>query len=141
MREKTGMLKLKRGDIGLIVLLFAVGFIWLGARHVLEQNRTYNPHELSAVITVDGELYRTIPLSGEEEEIEIKTALGHNILRKYNDGIQMVYADCPKKISMAMGFVSRPNETIVCVPNRIFVEIINDGTTELDEEEVDAYVR
>lgn len=136
------MFKLKRGDILLITLLILVGSLWLGLRYYNEKTQVYDPSSLSAVITVDGNLYEKIPLDGREQNIEIETEYGHNILKVFNNGIQMVYADCPKKISMAMGFISRPNESIVCVPNRIFVEVVKNKTNVTDTDDgIDAYVR
>ncbi|MEF2966999.1 NusG domain II-containing protein [Paenibacillus sp. M1] len=135
------MLKLKRGDIWLIATLLLVGFLWLGLRELKEQNQVYDPGDFNAVITVDGQLYKKVPLSGDDEEIEIKTEFGHNILKKFNGGIQMIFADCPKKISMAMGFISRPNQTIICVPNRIYVEIVGNASQQSGGDEVDVYAR
>lgn len=136
------MIKLKRGDILLIIIIFLVGSIWIGLRYYNEKTQVYDPSSLNAVITVNGKFYEKVSLAGEEHNIEIKTEFGHNILKVFDNGIQMVYADCPKKISMAMGFISRPNESIVCVPNRIFVEIVSDESTVTDTDDgIDAYVR
>lgn len=135
------MLKLKRGDILLIVLLLTAGIGWLAAQY-WNGMREVEAGQLSASISVDGEFYRSVSLDGEDEEIDIQTEYGHNILKKYDGGIQMVYADCPRKISMAMGFISRPNQTIICVPNRVFVEIVGSPSPDIDPaEEIDAYVR
>lgn len=135
------MLKLKRGDILLIVLLLTAGAGWLGVQY-WDGMREVEAGQLSASISVDGEFYRSVSLDGEDEEIDIQTEYGHNILKKYDGGIQMIYADCPKKISMAMGFISRPNQTIICVPNRVFVEIVGSPSPDIDPaEEIDAYVR
>ncbi|GIO42720.1 MULTISPECIES: NusG domain II-containing protein [Paenibacillus] len=135
------MLKLKRGDILLIVLLLTAGVGWLGVQY-WDGMREVEAGQLSASISVDGEFYRSVSLDGEDEEIDIQTEYGHNILKKYDGGIQMIYADCPKKISMAMGFISRPNQTIICVPNRVFVEIVGSPSPDIDPaEEIDAYVR
>ncbi|MDQ0087232.1 hypothetical protein J2T12_000626 [Paenibacillus anaericanus] len=136
------MIKLKRGDILLIIIIFLVGSIWIGLRYYNEKTQVYDPSSLNAVITVNGKFYEKVSLAGEEHNIEIKTEFGHNILKVFDNGIQMVYADCPKRISMAMGFISRPNESIVCVPNRIFVEIVSDESTVTDTDDgIDAYVR
>lgn len=135
------MLKLKRGDILLIVLLLTAGVGWLGVQY-WDGMREVEAGQLSASISVDGEFYRSVSLDGEDEEVDIQTEYGHNILKKYDGGIQMIYADCPKKISMAMGFISRPNQTIICVPNRVFVEIVGSPSPDIDPaEEIDAYVR
>ncbi|MBU5671867.1 NusG domain II-containing protein [Paenibacillus brevis] len=135
------MLKLKRGDILLIVLLLTAGVGWLVVQY-WDGMREVEAGQLSASISVDGEFYRSVSLDGEDEEIDIQTEYGHNILKKFDGGIQMIYADCPKKISMAMGFISRPNQTIICVPNRVFVEIVGSPSPDIDPaEEIDAYVR
>lgn len=136
------MIKLKRGDILLIIIIFLIGSIWIGLRYYNEKTQVYDLTSLNAVITVNGKFYEKVALAGEEYNIEIKTEFGHNILKVFDNGIQMIYADCPKKISMAMGFISRPKESIVCVPNRIFVEIVSDESTVTDTDDgIDAYVR
>lgn len=135
------MLKLKRGDVLLMAFLVLVGSVWLLLRAAAENRQTFDPSALDAVITVDGKLYATVPLDGPEQTLDIRTEYGHNTLKVFNQGIQMVYTDCPKKISMQMGFISRPGETIICVPNRVYVEIVSTGGGEPDDDGIDAYVR
>ncbi|MBW4837947.1 MAG: NusG domain II-containing protein [Paenibacillaceae bacterium] len=135
------MLKIKRGDVLLIVILVLLGSAWLLLRQVLESRESVDPATLRAEIKVDGDSYRSVPLGGGEETIEIHTEYGNNTLKVFNGGIQMIYADCPKKISMQMGFISRPGETIICVPNRVYVEIVRSGSLDRDETGVDAYIR
>ncbi|WP_018753008.1 NusG domain II-containing protein [Paenibacillus sanguinis] len=134
------MLKLKRGDVLLMIVLVLAGSIWLGFRQEMESRQTYDPATLSAEIQVDGELYRSVPLDEGEQTIDIATSYGRNTLKVFDEGIQMVFADCPKKISMQMGFISRPNETIICVPNRVYVQIVQSGEPVSDEEAVDAFI-
>ncbi|GAA0376123.1 NusG domain II-containing protein [Paenibacillus motobuensis] len=135
------MLKLKRGDVLLIVILLVLGSAWLLFRQALESRQSYDPAKLVAEINVNGELYKSVPLDSGEQNIDIRTEYGHNILKVYDHGIQMIYADCPKKISMQMGFISQPNETIICVPNRVYVEIVPNGAPDPAEDGIDAYVR
>lgn len=134
------MLKMKRGDVLLIVVLVLLGSSWLFLRQLLESRETVDPASLRAEIQVDGDAYRSVPLGGGEETIEIHTKYGNNTLKVFDGGIQMVYADCPKKISMQMGFISRPGETIICVPNRVYVEVVRSGAPGPDENGVDAYI-
>ncbi|NWL89068.1 hypothetical protein DMN77_16035 [Paenibacillus sp. 79R4] len=136
------MLKLRRGDVLLIVILLVLGSAWLLFRQAMESQQSYDPGTLVAEINVDGEHYKSVPLDSAEQSIDIRTKYGHNILKVFDHGIQMIYADCPKKISMQMGFISRPNETIICVPNRIYVEIVHTGGAPAPAEDgIDAYVR
>ncbi|MCT2193750.1 NusG domain II-containing protein [Paenibacillus sp. p3-SID1389] len=135
------MLKMKRGDVLLIVVLVLLGSTWLFLRQVLESRETVDPATLRAEIQVDGKSYRSVPLDVGEETIEIHSKYGNNTLKVFDGGIQMMYADCPKKISMQMGFISRPGETIICVPNRVYVEIVRSGAPGPDDNGVDAYIR
>lgn len=91
------MLKLKRGDVLLMAFLVLVGSVWLLLRAAAENRQTFDPSALDAVITVDGKPYATVPLDGPEQTVDIRTEYGHNTLKVFNQGIQMVYADCPKK--------------------------------------------
>ena len=121
-----------------VILLIAVG--WM-AYQQWEDEKVGTTTKLSAVITVDGKLYEKVPLSEDNQrEIEIKTEYGHNILKVFDHGIQMVYSDCPKKISMKMGFISKPNQVIICLPNRVFVEVVEEEPTSQQDNNIDGYI-
>ncbi len=112
---------MKRGDIVLIVLLVAAAG-WFAV------SLFTGDHEAGtgayARIMVDGEHYDTVALTQEVQQIEIRTKRGLNILRVYDGGIEMIEADCPDQLCKTFGHIHRGNETIVCLPNRVFVEII-----------------
>ncbi|MBR2216083.1 MAG: NusG domain II-containing protein [Selenomonadaceae bacterium] len=75
-------------------------------------------------ITVEGEVWRKIPLEGlEPEEIVISTRYGRNVLLLDGEGVAMVSADCPDKICVAGGRIAQVGEIIACLPHRIIVEI------------------
>lgn len=134
------MTKLKMGDIIVIGVILLIAEGWM-AYQQWEQNSVDMVTTLSAVITVDGKEYEKVPLSQDiQKEIEIKTEYGHNILKVFDHGIQMVYSDCPKKISMQMGFISKPNQAIICLPNRVFVEIIEDKPPIEQDNQIDGYI-
>lgn len=77
------MLKMKRGDVLLIVFLVLLGSAWLLLRQVLESRDTVDPATLRAEIKVDGESYRSVPLGGGEETIEIHSEFGNNTLKVF----------------------------------------------------------
>jgi len=114
---------MKKGDvwIGIILIgLLAVFFVprWLDS----EPSQTGN---LYAKITVDGELYRMVELTEEEQEIRIESKYGFNVLKVFNRGAIMVDADCPDKLCLTFGFVDRVGQSIVCLPHRVLVEIVS----------------
>jgi hypothetical protein len=47
----------------------------------------------------------------------------HMTLEVHDGKIRILRSDCPKKVCVHSGWASMPSHTIVCVPNRIIVEI------------------
>lgn len=115
---------MKRGDILLIVLVVVVAAAFLVPRWLGDSNSENNHNEKRvAKITVDGKLFRTVELTGEEQEIEINTEYGYNLLKVHDYGIEMIDADCPDKVCLTFGFIERNGGTIVCLPHKLLVEI------------------
>jgi len=46
--------------------------------------------------------------------------------------VRAVYADCPDKLCVKMGKISKDKETIVCLPNRIVIEVLNEEAGDVD---------
>ena len=42
-----------------------------------------------------------------------------------NGEIRILKSDCPKKVCEHTGWISSSAQTIVCVPNKILIEIVN----------------
>lgn len=126
---------MKRGDIAIVALIVIV-LSWFGFSFF--SNSYSHNHEIAAYasIYVNGELYDEIELTEEEYEIEISSELGYNLLKVSNYGIEMVESDCPDHICIGFGHIHLAHENIVCLPNRIFVEIQGADHSE----EVDAIV-
>jgi len=129
---------MKRGDVLLISIVLVAALAFLAPRWFSGNNdKAGTGKNLVANVTVDGKQFRTIQLTKEEQTIEIRTDRGYNILKVHDYGIEMYDADCPDKVCLGFGFITRPKQTIVCLPHRVLVEIA--GTS--GEDEVDAYVQ
>ena len=63
---------------------------------------------------------------------------GSNIVTIENGGVTMTDADCPDKLCVKTGRISKTGETIVCLPHRVVVEIIGAAA---DDSGVDSIVR
>ncbi len=75
-------------------------------------------------ITVDGEVYGEYDLS-ENREIEIESGGEVTNTLVIEDGeADMIKADCPDQICVNMSPISAKNETIICLPNKIVVEVV-----------------
>ena len=66
----------------------------------------------------------TYPLS-EDGRYEVKTFYGFNVLVIKDGSAYMEEADCKDHICMKMGHVSKVGETIICLPNEVFVKVIS----------------
>ena len=100
--------------------LLLVGVLLLAALLLFALTRGTREEGAAAVVTVDGvEVGRyplsksgTFPLNG-----------GTNILVVENGEAWVTEANCPDKICMAMGKISRNGEFIACLPNRLLIVV------------------
>ncbi|SDH98509.1 NusG domain II-containing protein [Proteiniclasticum ruminis] len=60
--------------------------------------------------------------------------LGVNIVEIVDEKVGMYEADCPDKVCYSPEYISRPGETIVCLPNRIVIEVKGEEPQEDDED-------
>ncbi len=89
-----------------------------------------------AEVTVDGELFGIYPLD-EDADILIPGANNLNNHLVIKDGVaDITEALCPDKTCVSMRKISRPGETLVCLPNKVVVEIRGE-----DKEGIDAVAR
>ena len=79
-------------------------------------------------IDVDGELFGAYSLK-TEQEIEINDT-NHLIIK---DGrVDMIEANCPDQICVKHKTISKNRETIVCLPNKVVVEIVGGEDAQMD---------
>lgn len=116
------MKNLKKLDVVIIGVLAVISILSLGVLK-LPGKEKYN--EKYAVIHVNNKLYKTIPLKENKdvEDIVINTDNGKNIIQFSNGGVRILEANCPDQICVNDGFKSKPGEILVCLPNKIVVEI------------------
>jgi len=74
-------------------------------------------------ITVDGELYGQYDFSYEEKTIEIKTEYGENIVKINENSVWVEDASCKDKLDVKAGKIEKSGQMIVCLPNRLLIEI------------------
>ncbi len=115
-------MKVKKWDvivIGFFVLLSFMPALFFAMDAKGQDN------ELYAQVKVKGEVYGTYVLTGHKgrDEIRLETDLGINIIEIIDEKIGMFEADCPDHICYVPEFITKPGETIVCLPNRVVIEI------------------
>lgn len=121
-------LKKYKNDIFFVFIVMIIGIIlWVGV--MLNKN----PGEYARV-RVDGETYGTYPLSQEGRYI-IKGTSGDDVLEIKDGGARIVEAQCPDGLCVDMGWIFASGESVICLPNRIVVEIV------AEDSEIDVLVK
>lgn len=114
---------MKKRDIYLVLVLLIIAvlmFVFINMSHQTAGNRIR--------ITIDGEVYGTYSLE-DDQTIEIKEDLGINTVQIKDGRAKMIEADCPDGYCMDQNEISRENETIVCLPHKLVVEVILEDET------------
>ncbi|TJX14784.1 NusG domain II-containing protein [Tissierella creatinini] len=125
------MITLTKGDKLLVVLVVILSFTAMGyiRRQAFSKNGIY------ISVQVAGEEVKRIILDSKlvGTRIPIQSKYGYNLIELGDNSIRVIEADCPDKIDVKKGPISRIGETIVCLPNRMVIEIKGiEEDTEMD---------
>jgi hypothetical protein len=116
----------KKTDFVLIavILLVAAGFYGLNFLHPSKEGAV-------AVVLIDGEEYGSYPL--EQDATYDIVINGHTNTLQIKDGYaDMISADCPDQLCVKQRKIHYENETIVCLPNKLVVEIRGGAENSVD---------
>ena len=119
---------IKKADILLFFLILAFGL------EVSWWSLAGNAAGEKAVVTVDGKLYGTYPLS-QDQTIQVVQENGHhNDITIKGGRVSMTFSDCRNQICVESGAISQTKDTIVCLPNKVVIEITggNGGGSSVD---------
>lgn len=107
--------------------------ILLGSLAVWAAGRGSSDASCQLTITVDGEVYGTYALDRDQV-----ISIGDTNVCQIQDGqVTMTEADCPDQICVKTRGISREGGTIVCLPNRIVLEITGEDHEGQAEQEPD----
>ena len=112
---------MKKNDLILIGILMAIALAILGITRVWQKNNT--PDTAMVVVTVDGAEQGRYPLNQDMEQRFDLSDGSYNILRIYDGYAEISEASCPDQICVKHHKIHYTNETIVCLPNKLVVEI------------------
>lgn len=85
-----------------------------------------------AEVTVDGEFYGAYSLKKDQIVEIVVNEKVTNVLQIKNGKADMTTAECPDLLCVRQRAISNQNETIVCLPNKVVVEIVGGKKAELD---------
>jgi hypothetical protein len=88
---------------------------------------------LYAEIYIDNVLNRKIEMvDGHNEQFTISNAYGKNVIDVQGKKIRISDADCPDKICVKDGFISKSGQMIVCLPHKLIIEIKGTNKVNVD---------
>lgn len=119
-----GRKKLKNDVILIVTLLLVVGLAALVSFLLRSEGDT-------VVVTVDGQLFGEYSLR-EDRTLEIRSGDGYNLLVVEGGYAYVRSASCPDGICAAHRPVSHEGESIICLPNKVVVEIRSVGGDQPD---------
>ena len=80
-----------------------------------------------AEISVDGETAMELDLSEDQVLTVDGAGGGYNRIQVRDGAVSVLEASCPDKVCVHTGTVRYPGETIVCLPNRMIITVIQGG--------------
>ena len=111
----------------LILLIIAVFTYFIVSKGLVKESGQ------TCVISVDGETYGEYPL---DEDLEIEVLSDDNTVTNTvvikDSYVFMTDADCPDKLCVKQGKISKSGQMIVCLPNKVVVEIYGEEDLEID---------
>lgn len=114
---------MKKGDALIIVLCVLICVVLFAFSFMPGEN-------LTAEIYSDGEIVKTQKLSEIEEEYSFSVSGCELKLSK--DAVSFVSSDCPDKLCIKHGVLSKKGDTMACVPNKVVVSIRNGKNNDFD---------
>ncbi len=103
---------------GILIAALAAFFLWNMGKGKGDQVR----------VTVAGKETAVYPLS-REGSYEIGDG---NRMEIKDNGVHMIWADCPDQLCVRQGTIQESGRTIVCLPNQVVLEIISEEKPVLD---------
>lgn len=122
---------MKKKDIILGIGIIAAALLML---LVLQINRGEEGNRIQVIL--DGKIYGTYSLE-KNQVIEIEERSFYNKIRVEDGKAYMEEANCPDGYCEEQGKISGHTQTIVCLPHKLVVEVLEaDNDTKANEEEI-----
>lgn len=117
---------IKKWDIILIAAALAVSAVLFLSVRFFSSNGDY------VTVKVNNFTAAKLPLD-TNTVYEIETDNGITNILEISDGAaKMISADCPDKICVNHRSISKNNETIVCLPNKVLITVVSEQENEVD---------
>lgn len=116
--------KIKKNDWILITVVITVAMVVFLIHSIIGSKGAG-----TIIVKIEGEVAGIYSLH-ENQEIEING--GKNILVIKDGEADMIWADCPDKLCVKQKSISKNKENIICLPNKVVVEVESNENSEYD---------
>ena len=113
--------KMKKNDLKLILIVLCIALAGLGLLRLTKTSGS------CVIVSVDGHVVHTYDLSEDGEYTISGYDGGYNQLVIQNHEAYLSDADCPDHICVKTGKIHSVGQTIVCLPHKVVVEVVNEG--------------
>jgi hypothetical protein len=120
---------MKKGDIIIIVVVSLVSMVlWLG--YSLFQSTS---DQKSVVIKSEGTIVAQLPIDATTSaSYVVENKYGYNEIRIEFGKVSIHSADCKNQLCVTEGFIEDPGRSLICLPNRVVVEIVGKRKDDID---------
>ena len=112
-------------------LILGAGIIVIALAMLLVMQLTRGEEGNQIRVTLDGKIYGTYSLS-KDQTIEVKDRDFYNRIRIEDGKAYMEEANCPDGYCEEQGKISGRTQTIVCLPHKLVVEVLDADGLEND---------
>lgn len=121
--HQVGLVIMNKNDIKLIVVVFVVVILSIILLNIFKKNGSF------AKVYYEDDLILTIDLS-KDNNYKVDGYNGEVLIEVKDNKIRVEKENSPKHLCSKQGFIDSTMQTIVCLPNKIIIEI--EGNKELD---------
>jgi len=125
--EEINLRKVTKSEIlliALIVLFSIVAILWNWSRDSKSSN-----HASIVAVHQGGKVLEKV---GVEEDKIIVLPNGEMKIEVKESRVRVSWSDCPRQLCVKTGWIKTAGEVIVCVPNKVLIEIEATGFPALD---------
>lgn len=105
-----------------VVLILIIAFFCLAGIFLMANTSKGT----TATIFIDGKELKTVPLN-----VPAIIRQDGFVIEVKNNSIGVIESDCNNKLCVKTGFISKQSQTIVCVPNKLVIQINGKSDTDL----------
>ncbi|MDF2986793.1 MAG: hypothetical protein K0R50_2303 [Eubacterium sp.] len=132
---------LKKGDVILVLLIvFGISLSVIVSNGnntgtITSWNNTNNKgkEDVFAIVKTDDRIIKTINLTKLKKREVVKVPGQYNeFIVADQKKICFMSADCPDRLCVKAGWISKPGQIAVCLPNRTLIKIVSNNDKTLD---------